>query len=308
MGKGSWRAGQGSGAARRHREARYPARLTFMVFVISAVLLPFGAAMGQVQGGKSPDEIRGSTTLAEIRPDYQVPPSHLIERLKLPPDTSRDEPLKSLKDRHGFQMDAVRGFVSEYRSGRATLPAGGRAGSAGAEREGRGRERKASLTPLILALYGSFCIVMLLLLAKSRSPGPSGCWPRSPPCWSSGSFSGRRPTRSNRSSGFSRLSAWAGTAWRDPCRLPGLRPDGVHRGKAGLRVGMSCRHAAGTSVRTALFQGNKEEENALLAEQRRAGRPFHRIFDPSLRWIPGLRTSPFTATSTPSSFSNGISA
>jgi polyferredoxin len=143
-----------------------------MVFVISAVLLPFGAAMGQVQGGKSPDEIRGSTTLAEIARDYQVPPSHLIERLKLPPDTSRDEPLKSLKDRHGFQMDAVRGFVSEYRSGRATLPAGGRAGSAGAEREGRGRERKASLTPLILALYGSFCIVMLLLLAKSRVTRP----------------------------------------------------------------------------------------------------------------------------------------
>ncbi len=172
MGKGSWGGGKVSGAALRQHEVRLLARLAFIVFVIAAVFLPVGAAMGQGQGGKSPDEIRGSTTLAEIARDYQVPASHLIERLKLPPDTSLEEPLKNLKDTHGFQMDAVRGFVSGYRSGRAAPPSGARADSAGAEAGGRGRERKASLTPLILALYGSFCVVMLLLLAKCRVTRP----------------------------------------------------------------------------------------------------------------------------------------
>jgi hypothetical protein len=48
-----------------------------------------------------------------------VPSAYLIEHLKLPPDTFLNEPLKNLKDRHGFEIDAVRKLVGEYRAEKA---------------------------------------------------------------------------------------------------------------------------------------------------------------------------------------------
>ncbi len=156
-------------AASQQRNGLHPAGRALLLLLIAAVLLPPSiAARGPEHGGAPPGEIRGSMTLSKIARDQQVPASWLIERLNLPPDTSLDEPLRTLKDRYGFRMEAVREAAREYRSGRVAPPGGGRVGSAEEEREGRGRAVKTALTPLILALYGLFSLAMLMPLVKNR--------------------------------------------------------------------------------------------------------------------------------------------
>jgi len=145
--------------------------LALLVFWAAAALSPVGAAVDG-QDSKPLEEIRGKMTLAQIARDYQVPAAFLIERLKLPAKTSLNEPLKDIKDRHNFEMDAVRTLVQEYRAGTGTAPvemiAGSGATSAGTEKEEREHEKGSSSAALILALYGLFCVVMLLLLWKNR--------------------------------------------------------------------------------------------------------------------------------------------
>jgi len=142
-----------------------------MILLVAASLALSGAdARGEQPPGKTLAEIRGSATLAEIERDYRVPASWMIERLKLPPDTPVEEPLKTLRARHGFEMEAVRGLVREYRAEKGTAAVGAKAGHEAADREAR--ERMRPLTPWILALYGLFCIGMLPLLGKNRVSRP----------------------------------------------------------------------------------------------------------------------------------------
>ncbi len=64
--------------------------------------------------GSSDVFIRGNMTLKEVQETTDVPVSHLIEQLGLPPDTSPDERLGRLRRQYGFKMSVVRKAVSEY--------------------------------------------------------------------------------------------------------------------------------------------------------------------------------------------------
>ena len=61
-------------------------------------------------------DIRGSMTLREVEKSTGVPASHIIRSLELPATLSADEQLGSLKRRYGFEMNAVREIVKEYRN------------------------------------------------------------------------------------------------------------------------------------------------------------------------------------------------
>lgn len=128
-----------------------------------------GAAAG-IQGGSSPEEIRGRMTLMEIEKDYQVPSTFLIERLHLPRETPLQTPLKELKDRHGFEMETLRTLVKEYRSRKTAAETGATAvnGRAGPGTERTHSEHKQRFpSSLILTLYFLSCIVVLVLLRKN---------------------------------------------------------------------------------------------------------------------------------------------
>jgi len=146
---------------------------TILFALVFFILMSSGMVVANVdgQGDVSLEEIRGRMTLAEIEKYYQVPPAFLIERLRLPKDTSVQVPLKELKDRHGFDMGSVRAFVKEYRSEKplAKTDAAATAGSAGS---GMGKAQVAHKqtfpVSLILALHFLFCVIMVLLLRKNR--------------------------------------------------------------------------------------------------------------------------------------------
>ena len=61
-------------------------------------------------------DIRGSMTLLEIEETTGVPREYIIETLKLPESVSKEERLGVLKRKHGFEMNAVREAVKEYKS------------------------------------------------------------------------------------------------------------------------------------------------------------------------------------------------
>lgn len=127
------------------------------------------AAAG-IQGGRSPEEIRGRTTLMEIEKDYQVPSTFLIKHLNLPKGTPLQTPLKELKDRYGFEMEIVRALVKEYRTEKplAKTEATAAAGGAGSGMEKAQVAHKQTFpVSLILALHFLFCVVMVLLLRKN---------------------------------------------------------------------------------------------------------------------------------------------
>ena len=153
-------------------------RKSILMVVLVAAVLPIAIAMASMNtADKGPldgstAEIRGRMTLADIEKSYQVPAAYLIERLNLPAGTSLHEPLKELKDRHNFAMEDVQALVREYRAGKneARAPATVASGvpKAGEEAEHREHGQEAFPAPLILALYGLSCIVMLFLLRKNR--------------------------------------------------------------------------------------------------------------------------------------------
>jgi hypothetical protein len=60
--------------------------------------------------------IRGSMTLKDVEETTGVPASHIIESLKLPESISVEERLGPLKRKYGFEIDAVRRIVKEYKS------------------------------------------------------------------------------------------------------------------------------------------------------------------------------------------------
>ena len=127
------------------------------------LVVSFSIAAVKGQGDVSEEAIRGSTTIKEIEKDYQVPPTFLIERLNMPKETSLHAPLKDLKERHGFEIEAVRVLVKEYRSGKAMAKIGATVatGSAASEKKKKHEDHKQTLPiSLILGLYFLFCIVM----------------------------------------------------------------------------------------------------------------------------------------------------
>ncbi len=60
--------------------------------------------------------IRGDMTLAQMEAATGVPASYILERLGLPPTTSRQDQIGRLRRQHGFQMQDVRQIVSEFES------------------------------------------------------------------------------------------------------------------------------------------------------------------------------------------------
>jgi hypothetical protein len=62
--------------------------------------------------------LRGTMTLADVELQTGVPASYVLRELGLPPDESRDEPLRELAHRHGFRVEDVRRIVASYGSGR----------------------------------------------------------------------------------------------------------------------------------------------------------------------------------------------
>jgi hypothetical protein len=58
--------------------------------------------------------IRGAMTLREIEQSTGVPANHIIAALKLPPTTSPDERLGSLKRTYRFEISDVREIVKKY--------------------------------------------------------------------------------------------------------------------------------------------------------------------------------------------------
>ena len=64
-------------------------------------------------------------TLAEDARVNRVPPSYLLERLRLPPDTPLGESVRNLRGQYKFQMDELRGSIAEYQS-RKAIASGGR--------------------------------------------------------------------------------------------------------------------------------------------------------------------------------------
>ena len=101
--------------------------LAFWIFFIAMAFSPVAAvaAQGKGEGSAGRDEIRGKMTLAEIAQNHQVPASYLIERLKLPPNTSLNESLRTIQERRHFEMDDLRAFLLEYRSGKGLAILGG---------------------------------------------------------------------------------------------------------------------------------------------------------------------------------------
>ncbi len=54
--------------------------------------------------------------MLEIEEATGVPGEYIIETLKLPESVSKEERLGVLKRKHGFEMNAVREAVKEYKS------------------------------------------------------------------------------------------------------------------------------------------------------------------------------------------------
>lgn len=62
------------------------------------------------------ETVRGSMTLADVEASTGVPAAYLLDKLKLPPSTPRDQKLKDLKTAHGFEMEQVRELVETYQA------------------------------------------------------------------------------------------------------------------------------------------------------------------------------------------------
>lgn len=140
------------------------------LFLIAFALMIFFAGSGIcAEDNSALPDIRGKMTLNEVSRDFDVPSAYLIEHLNLPPDTSLNEPLKALKDRHGFEIDTVRKLVGEYRIDESAVADKGVPADE-AEQKGQHADEHQAYFPvaLIIALYGIFCMVMLWLLWKNK--------------------------------------------------------------------------------------------------------------------------------------------
>lgn len=60
--------------------------------------------------------VRGSMSLTDIEKTTGVPAIYILEKLKLPPTTSKEQKLKDLKTVHGFEMEQVRQLVETYKA------------------------------------------------------------------------------------------------------------------------------------------------------------------------------------------------
>ena len=83
--------------------------------VLSPVQTIEGAENVEHQDGQATHQIRGSMSLNEVHRTAGVPVEYLLRELNLPPETDRNQPLRELKDAHGFDMDRVNELVEKYR-------------------------------------------------------------------------------------------------------------------------------------------------------------------------------------------------
>ena len=161
-------------AGNKYRKSAYVTALAGRhvphLFLIAFAVMIFFASSGIcAEGNPALPDIRGKMTLSEISRDFGVPSAYLIERLKLPPDTSLNEPLKNLKDRHGFEIDTVRKMAGEYRSEKASIVDKGMPAAAIDRKEQPTDEHQAYFpVALIIALYAIICMAMLWLLWKNK--------------------------------------------------------------------------------------------------------------------------------------------
>lgn len=59
--------------------------------------------------------IRGSMTLYDIEQKTQVPISHIVGKLKLPKNISKEIPLKELRSEYHFTMEDIRKVIEDYK-------------------------------------------------------------------------------------------------------------------------------------------------------------------------------------------------
>ncbi len=124
--------------------------------------------------GDKSGEIRGSMSLDTAARESGVPVSYLIDGLKLSKDVPRNVPLKELKDQYGFQMEAVRKLIADYKSP-GSPPRAVSASQAQPEEGGEGAKKKGGVN-LQLVLYGIFCFVTLFLLRGHKLSNRLGIW------------------------------------------------------------------------------------------------------------------------------------
>ena len=99
-----------------------------LVAIVAISLAPFvapievGAKESHEEGGEQSAEhdaetVRGRMSLSEIETVTGAPAAYLIERLGLPEDVSLDSGVGKLGRENGFDVDAVRAAVDEYKEG-----------------------------------------------------------------------------------------------------------------------------------------------------------------------------------------------
>jgi hypothetical protein len=94
---------------------------TIMALALAPLLTPVqkdatAGAASFLSGHRHEDiSIRGSMTFRDVEAATGIPAAYLIESLELPPSVSADERLGPLKRRYGFEINAVRDAVRQYK-------------------------------------------------------------------------------------------------------------------------------------------------------------------------------------------------
>jgi hypothetical protein len=99
-----------------------------LVAVVAMALVPFVASVetgageshesaGAPLSGYDSEQLRGKMSLGEIETVTGVPATFLMERLGLPESVSLDDGVGKLGREYGFDVDAVRAAVNEYKKG-----------------------------------------------------------------------------------------------------------------------------------------------------------------------------------------------
>lgn len=110
--EGSGGEGQGEGKGKGYRGGRASGNESG-----SAPQVPASRAHGEEAEGNQ--DIRGTSTIADIAEAAGVPVGRLLAELKLPPGTSATDSLGRLRREHGFTLAEVRSLVARLKAERA---------------------------------------------------------------------------------------------------------------------------------------------------------------------------------------------